>query len=258
VEQTLVDPEALRAEVRAKYRAVAVDPGRSYHFHTGRPLAARLGYDSVVTDALPDEAVESFAGVANPFALRTLAAGERVVDVGSGAGFDSFVAAAQVGDGGRVVGADMTAEMLAKSRATAATLALANVEFREGLAERLPVEDGWADVVISNGVINLSPDKAQVFAAAARLLRLGGRLAVADIVTEQQLTDSIIANADLWASCIGGAAQEDQYGEAIEATGLRIATVRRNPYEFVSTQARNASGTYGVKSISLLAIKPSH
>jgi SAM-dependent methyltransferase len=198
VEQTLVDPEALRAEVRAKYRAVAVDPGRSYHFHTGRPLAARLGYDSVVTDALPDEAVESFAGVANPFALRTLAAGERVVDVGSGAGFDSFVAAAQVGDGGRVVGADMTAEMLAKSRATAATLALANVEFREGLAERLPVEDGWADVVISNGVINLCADKWAVFAEIRRVLRAGGVLQFADIANGRPVPPEALRDIDLW------------------------------------------------------------
>jgi SAM-dependent methyltransferase len=198
VEQTLVDPEALRAEVRAKYRAVAVNPGRSYHFHTGRPLAARLGYDSVVTDALPDEAVESFAGVANPFALRTLAAGERVVDVGSGAGFDSFVAAAQVGDGGRVVGADMTAEMLAKSRATAATLALANVEFREGLAERLPVEDGWADVVISNGVINLCADKWAVFAEIRRVLRAGGVLQFADIANGRPVPPEALRDIDLW------------------------------------------------------------
>ena len=194
----LVDPEALRAEVREKYRAVAVDPGRSYHFHTGRRLAVRLAYDPVVTHALPDEAVESFAGVANPFALRTLAAGERVVDVGSGAGFDSFVAVAQVGDGGRVVGVDMTAEMLAKSRATAATLALANVEFREGLAERLPVEDGWADVVISNGVINLCADKWAVFAEIRRVLRPGGVLQFADIANGRPVPPEALRDIDLW------------------------------------------------------------
>ena len=194
----MVDPEALRAEVREKYRAVAVDPGRSYHFHTGRRLAVRLAYDPVVTHALPDEAVESFAGVANPFALRTLAAGERVVDVGSGAGFDSFVAVAQVGDGGRVVGVDMTAEMLAKSRATAATLALANVEFREGLAERLPVEDGWADVVISNGVINLCADKWAVFAEIRRVLRPGGVLQFADIANGRPVPPEALRDIDLW------------------------------------------------------------
>ena len=199
MEQALiVDPEALRAEVREKYRAVAVDPGRSYHFHTGRPLAARLAYDPAVTGALPDAAVESFAGVANPFALRTLAGGERVVDVGSGAGFDSFVAAAQVGEQGRVVGVDMTAEMLAKSRATAATLALTYVEFREGLAERLPVEDGWADVVISNGVINLCADKWAVFTEIRRVLRPGGVLQFADIANGRPVPPEALRDIDLW------------------------------------------------------------
>ncbi|HET6794515.1 MAG TPA: methyltransferase domain-containing protein, partial [Acidimicrobiales bacterium] len=133
----LVDPEALRAQVRDKYREVAVDPGAEYHFHTGRVLAARLGYEPDAVEALPDRAVESFAGVGNPFSVRRLMAGERVVDVGSGAGFDSFIAAGQVGPAGRVVGVDMTAEMLAKSRATAETLGLDQVEFREGLAESL-------------------------------------------------------------------------------------------------------------------------
>src|SRR6266550_5113736 len=138
-----VDPDALREQVRDKYREVAVDPGASFHFHTGRGLASRLGYEAGVVDALPDRAVESFAGVGNPFSLRRLAPGEKVVDIGSGAGFDSFIAAGQVGPGGQVVGVDMTAEMLAKARQTAAALGLAQVQFREGLAEALPVEDGW-------------------------------------------------------------------------------------------------------------------
>src|SRR5262250_2563358 len=134
-----VDPDALRAQVRAKYREVADDPGGSFHFHTGGALASRLGYEPGIVDALPDRAVESFAGVANPFSLRRLARGERVVDVGSGAGFDSFIAAGQVGPSGRVVGVDMTAEMLGKSRETARGLGLDQVDFREGLAEQLPV-----------------------------------------------------------------------------------------------------------------------
>ena len=137
-EDLLVDPEALRGEVREKYRAVALKPDAAYHFHTGRPLAARLGYDQGAVDALPDRAVESFAGVGNPFSLRPLDAGEDVVDVGSGAGFDSFIAARQVGPAGRVVGVDMTAAMLDKSRATAQFLGYDHVEFREGLAEALP------------------------------------------------------------------------------------------------------------------------
>src|ERR1700704_1671011 len=137
-----VDPDELREQVRDKYREVAVDPGGGFHFHTGRGLASRLGYEADAVAALPDRAVESFAGVGNPFSLRRLAPGERVVDVGSGAGFDSFIAASQVGPGGQVIGIDMTPEMPAKSRATAGQLDFDHVEFREGLAETMHVEDG--------------------------------------------------------------------------------------------------------------------
>ncbi|WP_214370775.1 methyltransferase domain-containing protein [Pseudonocardia sp. H11422] len=163
----LVDPGLLREQVREKYREVATAPERGYHFHTGRPLARRLGYPAAVVDALPDRAVESFAGVANPFSLGALKSAERVVDIGSGAGFDAVMAAGQVGPTGRVVGVDMTPQMLTKARRTAAELGLDQLEFREGLAEKLPVEDGWADVVISNGVINLCSDKQAVFARSA-------------------------------------------------------------------------------------------
>jgi arsenite methyltransferase len=194
----LVDPESLREQVRVKYREVAVDPSASFHFHTGRGLASRLGYDAAAVGALPDRAVESFAGVANPFSLRRLAPGEKVVDVGSGAGFDSFIAAGQVGPGGHVVGIDMTREMLAKSRETAKALGLARVEFRHGLAEALPVEDAWADVVISNGVINLCADKQAVFAEILRVLRPGGRLQFADIANGRPVPIEAVRDIDLW------------------------------------------------------------
>jgi SAM-dependent methyltransferase len=197
-EDLLVDPEVLREQVRHKYREVAVDPHRTFHFHTGRPLAARLGYDADAVDNLPDSAVESFAGVGNPFSLRPLRPGERVVDVGSGAGFDSFVAAGQVGTGGRVVGVDMTPEMLKKSRQTAAALELDSVEFREGFAETLPVEDAWADVVISNGVINLCADKRAVFDEIRRVLRPGGRLQFADIANGRPVPPEALRDIDLW------------------------------------------------------------
>jgi SAM-dependent methyltransferase len=193
-----VDPDALREQVRGKYREVALDPSASFHFHTGRGLASRLGYEAAEVGALPDRAVESFAGVGNPFSLRRLAPGEKVVDVGSGGGFDSFIAAGQVGPGGQVAGVDMTAEMLAKSRQTVQVLGLAHVQFREGLAEALPVEDAWADVVISNGVINLCADKQAVFAEIFRVLRPGGRLQFADIANGRPVPAGALRDIDLW------------------------------------------------------------
>jgi arsenite methyltransferase len=192
------DAEALREEVKSKYREVATDPHGTFHFHTGRYLAQRLGYDDNFVKSLPDVAVESFAGVASPFALRTLSKGECVVDVGSGAGFDSFVAANQVGPAGKVIGIDMTEEMLAKSRSTATALKLDHVEFREGIAEELPIEDQWADVVISNGVINLCPDKKATFTEIFRVLRPGGHLQFADIANGKPVPEAVIQNIDLW------------------------------------------------------------
>ena len=197
-EHLLVDPVTLREQVRDKYREVAVDPQRTFHFHTGRPLAARLGYEREAVDALPDRAVESFAGVGNPFSLRRLQPGERVVDVGSGAGFDSFIAAGQVGSSGCVVGVDMTPEMLTKSRQTADVLGLGQVEFRDGLAESIPVDDGWADAVISNGVINLCPDKKAVFEEIRRILKPGGWLQFADIANGRPVPPEALRDIDLW------------------------------------------------------------
>ena len=197
-EQLLVDADALREHVRQKYREVAVDPSGAFHFHVGRTNAARLGYDLGVVDSLPGRAVEAFAGVGNPFSLRPLRAGERVVDVGSGGGFDSFVATGQVGVAGHVIGVDMTPEMLTKARATARALSLEQVEFREGLAEALPVEDGWADVVISNGVINLCADKRAVFDEIRRVLRPGGWLQFADIANGRPVPPEALRDIDLW------------------------------------------------------------
>ena len=193
-----VAPHRLREEVKKKYREVAVAPDADYHFHTGRPLAKRLGYDDIIVKQMPDAAVESFAGVGNPFSLRSLKPGERVVDIGSGAGFDCFVAARQVTQAGRVIGIDMTEEMLKKSRATARAMELEQVEFRKGLVEEIPVENDWADTVIGNGVLNLCADKQRVFAEINRILKPGGVLQFADIANGKPIPEVASTNIDLW------------------------------------------------------------
>jgi arsenite methyltransferase len=195
---TPVDPDALRDAVRSKYRQVAETPDTEFHFHTGRELARRCGYDMNQVDHLPDVAIESFAGVANPFALRDVQVGERVVDVGSGAGFDSLLAAHAVGPAGAVIGVDMTPAMLNKSRHVARSLGIEGLEFREGLAEALPIEDGWADVVISNGVFNLCPDKRAAFDEVRRVLRPGGTLQFADIANGRPVPEEALREIDLW------------------------------------------------------------
>ncbi|MEX1141097.1 MAG: methyltransferase domain-containing protein [Thermoleophilaceae bacterium] len=252
---TTVDIQQLDTKVKEMYRQVAQEPGGDYHFELGRPLAERLGYPGDVLDRIPAGAIESFAGVGYFFDLADLSAGESVLDLGSGSGLDVFFAADRVGRDGRVVGVDFSADQLAKARRLATEHGFDQVDLREGRIERPPVEDASVDCVISNGVINLSPEKDRVFAEVARVLRPGGRLAIADIVSEQQLKHSIVCDADLWASCIGGAAQQDAYREAVEGAGLRVEEIRDNPYKFISQRAVDASEKYGVKSVSLLARK---
>jgi SAM-dependent methyltransferase len=251
-----VDTQELESKVKEMYRHVAEQPEGKYHFELGRPLAEHLGYPADILDHVPDGACESFAGVGYFFDLAELAEGERVIDLGSGSGMDVFFAAEQVGPSGAVAGVDFTSEQLAKARRIAKEFGYSQVEFREGRIEQLPAEDESFDCVISNGVINLAPDKGAVFAEVFRVLRPGGRLAIADIVSDQQMKESIVCDADLWASCIGGAAQVDAYRETIEGMGLGIEQIRENPYQFISDRARDASAKYGVKSVSLLAVKP--
>ncbi len=193
-----VNIDALHLEVKLKYAEVALKPTNEFHFHTGRPLAQKLGYSEVVLDGLPDECVESFAGVGNPFSLGGIRPGETVVDVGSGAGFDSLVAGRMVGATGSVVGIDMTPEMLRKARTNAELMKASNVSFREGLAEKLPVSDEFADVVISNGIINLVPDKEAAVKELFRVLKPGGNLYLADIIVHKPVPDGAKENIDLW------------------------------------------------------------
>jgi arsenite methyltransferase len=250
------DPKELEAKVKTMYTNVARDPHGEFHFEMGRQLAERLGYPPAELDRIPAEAIDSFAGVGYYFHLPALEQGETVVDFGSGSGMDSFLAALHVGPSGRVIGVDMTDEQRAKAERLRDRDGFENVTFVAGYIESAPLPDGSADAVISNGVINLSPRKDQVFREAARILRPGGRLALADIVTEKQLPETVVCDPTLWAACIGGAAQQESYRAMIEAAGFRITKVEDNDaYEFISENARGASRQFGVKSISLLAVK---
>jgi arsenite methyltransferase len=251
------DPKELETKVKAMYRSVAEEPHGEFHFEMGRKLAERLGYAPSDLDQIPAEAIESFAGVGYFFHLADLKEGETVVDLGSGSGMDTFVAALKVGARGKVVGIDMTDEQRTKAERLRDRDGFRNVTYLKGYIEAVPLRDASADVVISNGVINLATDKGKVFNETMRLLKPGGRLALADIVTEVQLPENIVCNSTLWAACIGGAAQQDSYRREIEASGLKMVKSEDNPaYQFISDNARGASRKFGVKSISLLAIKP--
>lgn len=252
-----LDTADLERRVKDVYRHVAEHPEEQYHFEMGRPLAERLGYPTELLDAIPPASLASFAGVGYFLDLLDNLTGHHVLDLGSGSGTDSFAAGHLVGPTGSVTGVDMTPEQLAKAEQLRTAAGIPTVSFIEGYIERPPIPDGAFDAVISNGVINLSADKPAVFQAVARALAPGGRLALSDIVTQRPLTEAIVCSAELWASCIGGASQVDHYLAAIEAAGLRVETVRDNPaYAFLSDSAQGATATYGIKSISLLAVKP--
>ncbi|WP_159590399.1 methyltransferase domain-containing protein [Chelativorans xinjiangense] len=250
------DPRDLEAKVKDMYRAVAENPQGEFHFEMGRGLAERLGYPPADLDRIPAESIASFAGVGYYFHLAGLKPGETVVDLGSGSGMDTFMAALHVGASGTVIGVDMTDEQRRKAERLRDAGGFVNVSYIKGYIEEVPLTDACADVVISNGVINLATDKQKVFEEVARLLRPGGRFAISDIVTEVQLPDSIVCNSTLWAACIGGAAQQDSYRDQIERAGMRVETVEDNPaYAFISDNAKCASRKYGVKSVSILAVK---
>ena len=249
-----VDGVALEEKVKAMYRAVALQPEGDFHFEMGRALAERLGYAPADLDAIPAQAIQSFAGVGYYFDLARIERGETVVDLGSGSGMDSFIAARKVGATGAVVGIDMTDEQLDKAEKLRLAAGIANLSYRKAYIQSTGLGQGFCDAVISNGVINLALSKAAVFREAARILKPGGRLALADIVTESQLPEGITCDATLWAACIGGAMQVDGYVAAIESAGLRVRQLRDNPqYQFISDSARGATAKWGVKSVSILA-----
>ena len=251
-----IDTTALEQKVKAMYRDVALDPQGEFHFEMGRALAERLGYAPADLDAIPSESIDSFAGVGYYFDLAHLKPGETVVDLGSGSGTDSFIAARKVGKSGAVTGIDMTDEQLAKAERLRAAAGFGNVTYRKGYIDATGLANASCDAVISNGVINLAPDKGVVFREAARLLKAGGRLALADIVTDVQLPEGITCDVTLWAACIGGAMQVGDYVSAIEAAGLRVKRVKDNPqYQFISKNAQGATKRYGVKSVSIVATR---
>jgi arsenite methyltransferase len=251
-----VDRTALESKVKSMYSAVAANPQGEFHFEMGRAMAERLGYAGADLDRIPQDAIASFAGVGHFFHMADLQPGEHVVDLGSGSGMDSFIAALKVGATGQVVGVDMTDAQLAKATRLADAHGVRTVTYRKAYIEDTGLAGAAFDCVISNGVINLAADKSRVFQEASRLLKRGGRLAIADIVTEMPLPENVVCNADLWAACIGGAAQRDDYRTVIETSGFRIERVEENPeYRFISERARKATAKWGVKSVSVLARK---
>jgi arsenite methyltransferase len=253
--RSLVDGDRLEAEVKATYRRVARGEDAELHFEVGRSVAEHLGYPGRLLDAIPAEALASFAGVGYHLDLAALKPGEAVLDLGSGSGTDVFCAAVLVGESGRVVGVDITDAQLEKAARLRERAEFSQVEFVEAHIEELPFDDASFDAVLSNGVINLSPAKHRVFAEAARVLRPGGRLAIADIVSGHALKERTRRNVDLWAACIAGAIPRSNYLEALEAQGLHVEQLRRNDYRFISERALDACSTYEVQSLSLVAAK---
>ena len=251
-----VNSAELEQKVKKMYSDVATNPQGEYHFEMGRALAEKLGYSKNDLDLIPPASIESFAGVGYYFDLVNLKEGERILDLGSGSGMDSFIAAIKVGKSGSVSGVDMTDEQLEKANHLKNEYGFGNIHFHKSYIQQLAFAEGSFDAIISNGVINLIPEKSRVFAEIVRVLRKGGRMCIADIVTEKQLPESITCNSTLWASCIGGASQLDDYRNLIEQAGMEIVTEKSNDtYSFISKSAKGATKDYGVRSVSIHAQK---
>ena len=250
-----LDLEELRASIREEYSAVANEPERGFHFHTGRKLASILGYREEWLERLPSSAIESMAGTGNPFGLGELKPGEYVVDCGSGAGADSLIAAQQVGPNGRVIGVDMTPEMLAKARQNALAGGITNVEFREGYLETLPIPDAWADVIISNGVLNLVPDKEAALLEMHRVLKPGGRIQIADIALQKPVPEGSKSDVTLWTGCIAGGLLKAQLERKVAAAGFREIEVIWGKDVFSGAPQQSDAAKFGTLGVTIRASK---
>ncbi len=255
IEGLNLNMDELRASIRGEYSAVAKDPGRGFHFHTGRKLAKILGYRDEWIDALPIGAVESMAGTGNPFSLGELKPGENVVDCGSGAGTDSLIAARMVGPTGHVIGVDMTPEMLAKARQGANQAGLTNVEFREGYLEALPALDDWADVVISNGVLNLVPNKDAALAEMYRVLKVGGRLQIADIALQKPVPEDAQSDVTLWTGCIAGGLLKAILTRKVQDAGFKEVEVLWGEDVFSGAPQHSDAAEFGTLGVTIFARK---
>jgi len=251
-----IDTTVLRDAIRSEYEAVATDPTRGFHFSTGRPLARLLGYPDALLEGIPEDAIASMAGTGNPFALGPVGEGQRVVDCGSGSGVDSIVAARLVGPMGAVIGVDMTDGMLRKARAAAASAAARNVEFREGYLEALPVEDGWADLIISNGVLNLVPNKAAALAEMHRVLRPGGRLQLADIVLGRPVSEGAKGDVSLWTGCIAGGLPRAELAALVAAAGFTDVQILDGVDVFAGAPQHSNAADFGTIGAGIRARKP--
>lgn len=250
-----IDMNALRASIRNEYSTVANEPQRGFHFHTGRKLAGMLGYRDAWLENIPAGAIESMAGTGNPFDLGELKPGEYVVDCGSGAGTDSLIAAQMVGSSGRVIGVDMTLEMLAKARRNAADAGITNIEFREGYLETLPVQEAWADVVISNGVLNLVPDKETALLEMYRVLKPGGRIQIADIALQKPVPDDAKSDVTLWTGCIAGGLLKAQLERKVKAAGFKNIVVMWGEDVFRGAPQHSDAAEFGTLGVTIQAQK---
>jgi len=251
-----VDRAELRRRISDKYREVATNPEQGFHFHTGRPLARMLGYPDSVVDRLPPGTVDSFAGTGNPFLYGDVQRGEVVVDIGCGAGFDTLIAAQQVGPEGRVIGVDMTEEMRAKARAGARELGLDNVEIRDGYAEDLPVEDASVDVVISNGVINLCPSKPDVLREIYRVLKPGGRIQIGDILVRRPVPQEAKDDVQLWSNCIAGSLLEGEWPQLLAACGFTGIRLGNEVDVYSGSKHESDAKEFETRGITVFARKP--